>query len=64
MSQVTKPVRPVKPSAQFIVATFAPNGPEQRSGLAGALYAPAELHGEFGPAFELLERAIVDQAAL
>jgi 2-polyprenyl-3-methyl-5-hydroxy-6-metoxy-1,4-benzoquinol methylase len=47
----------VKPGGHVIVATFAPNGPEQCSGLPVARYAPDQLHGEFGPAFELLEHA-------
>lgn len=47
----------VKPGGHVIVATFAPDGPEQCSGLPVARYAPQQLHDEFGPAFELLEHA-------
>ncbi|MDN0084675.1 class I SAM-dependent methyltransferase [Crenobacter sp. SG2305] len=54
VNQVTKSV---KPGGHVIVATFAPDGPEQCSGLPVARYAPEQLHGEFGPAFELLEHA-------
>ncbi len=54
---VRQVMRAVKPGGHVIVATFAPDGPEQCSGLPVARYAPDELHGEFGPAFELLEHA-------
>jgi ubiquinone/menaquinone biosynthesis C-methylase UbiE len=47
----------VKPGGHVIVATFAPDGPDQCSGLPVARYDHAQLHGEFGPAFELLEHA-------
>jgi hypothetical protein len=40
-----------------IVATFATDGPEQCSGLVVAWYKRAQLHAEFGLAFELLEPA-------
>ncbi|HVL43715.1 MAG TPA: class I SAM-dependent methyltransferase [Acidovorax sp.] len=52
---VRQVMRSVKPGGHVIVATFAPDGPEQCSGLPVARYAPAELHREFGPSFELLE---------
>jgi ubiquinone/menaquinone biosynthesis C-methylase UbiE len=52
---VQQVMRSVKPGGHVIVATFAPDGPEQCSGLPVARYAPGELHQEFGPAFELLE---------
>ena len=48
-------MKSVKPGGHVIVATFSPDGPEQRSGLPVARYAPGELHQEFGPSFELLE---------
>ncbi len=48
-------MKSVKPGGHVIVATFAPDGPEQCSGLPVARYAPDQLHGEFGPSFELLE---------
>jgi len=43
-----------RPGGHVIVATFAPDGPEQCSGLPVARYAPDQLHGEFGPAFDLV----------
>jgi ubiquinone/menaquinone biosynthesis C-methylase UbiE len=52
---VQQVMRSVKPGGHVMVATFAPDGPEQCSGLPVARYAPGELHQEFGPAFELLE---------
>jgi ubiquinone/menaquinone biosynthesis C-methylase UbiE len=54
---VARVMRSVKPGGHVIVATFAPDGPEQCSGLPVARYDPDQLHGEFGPAFELLEHA-------
>jgi ubiquinone/menaquinone biosynthesis C-methylase UbiE len=54
---VRQVMKAVKPGGHVIVATFAPDGPEQCSGLPVARYAPEQLHGEFGPAFELLEHA-------
>ena len=50
-------MKSVRPGGHVIVATFAPEGPEQCSGLPVARYSPDQLHGEFGPAFELLEHA-------
>lgn len=50
-------MRCVRPGGHVIVATFAPDGPTQCSGLPVARYAPDELHREFGPAFTLLEHA-------
>lgn len=47
----------VRPGGHVIVATFAPDGPEQCSGLPVARYAPEQLHGEFGTAFKLIETA-------
>ena len=54
---VKQVMKAVKPGGHVIVATFAPNGLEQCSGLPVARYAPDQLHGEFGPAFELLTHA-------
>ena len=54
---VQQVMKSVKPGGHVIVATFAPDGPEQCSGLPVARYAPDQLHGEFGPAFQLLEHA-------
>lgn len=45
----------VKPGGHVIVAAFAPDGPQQCSGLPVVRYAPDTLHAEFGGAFELLE---------
>jgi ubiquinone/menaquinone biosynthesis C-methylase UbiE len=59
---VQQVMRSVKPGGHVIVATFAPNGPEQCSGLPVARYAPDQLHGEFGPAFDLVEHALEDHA--
>ena len=52
---VQKVMKSVKPGGHVIVATFAPDGPEQCSGLPVARYAPGQLHQEFGPSFELIE---------
>lgn len=52
---VQQVMKSVKPGGHVIVATFAPDGPEQCSGLPVARYSSGELHEEFGPAFELLE---------
>lgn len=54
---VKQVMKSVKPGGHVIVATFAPDGPEQCSGLPVARYAPDQLHGEFGPSFQLLEHA-------
>jgi len=59
---VRQVMKAVKPGGHVIMATFAPNGPEQCSGLPVARYAPDELHGEFGSAFELVEHALEDHA--
>ena len=52
---VQQVMKSVKPGGHVIVATFAPDGPEQCSGLPVARYAPGQLHQEFGPSFDLLE---------
>lgn len=57
MAYVRRVIRAVKPRGHVIVATFAPDGPEQCSGLPVVRYDPDQLHGEFGAAFELLEHA-------
>ena len=54
---VRQVMKTVKPGGHVIMATFAPDGPEQCSGLPVARYAPDQLHGEFGSAFELIEHA-------
>jgi len=51
---VLQAMRAVKPGGHVIVATFAPDGPGQCSGLPVMQYDPDGLHGEFGPAFELV----------
>ena len=55
IAYVRQVVKSVKPGGHVIVATFAPDGPEQCSGLPVVRYDPNQLHDEFGPAFELLE---------
>ena len=57
MAYVGQVMKSVKPGGHVIVATFAPDGPEQCSGLPVARYDPDQLHDEFGPSFELLEHA-------
>ena len=57
MAYVRQVMKSVKPGGHVIVATFAPDGPEQCSGLPVARYDPDQLHDEFGPSFELLEHA-------
>ncbi|MFN7855837.1 MAG: class I SAM-dependent methyltransferase [Acidovorax sp.] len=57
LAYVRQVTRAVKPGGHVIVATFAPDGPEQCSGLPVVRYAPEQLHGEFGPQFELVEHA-------
>lgn len=52
---VRQVMKAVKPGGHVIVATFSPDGPDQCSGLPVVRYDPDQLHGEFGPAFELLE---------
>jgi ubiquinone/menaquinone biosynthesis C-methylase UbiE len=54
---VRQVMRAVKPGGHVIVATFAPDGPAQCSGLPVTRYDHAQLHGEFGPAFELIDKA-------
>jgi 2-polyprenyl-3-methyl-5-hydroxy-6-metoxy-1,4-benzoquinol methylase len=57
MAYVRQVMKSVKPGGHVIVATFAPDGPEQCSGLPVARYDPDQLHDEFGPSFELLEHS-------
>jgi SAM-dependent methyltransferase len=45
----------LKPGGHAIVATFGPEGPAKCSGLDVARYDPAQLHGQFGASFRLLE---------
>lgn len=47
--------RAVRPAGHVIVATFAPDGPAQCSGLPVVRYAPEALQAQFGGAFELIE---------
>jgi SAM-dependent methyltransferase len=44
----------VKPGGHVIVATFAPDGPPQCSGLNITRYSPNSLHHEFGEDFQLI----------
>jgi hypothetical protein len=55
MAYVQQVMKSVKLGGHVIVATFAPDGPAQCSGLPVARYAPEQLHGEFGSHFELIE---------
>lgn len=57
LAYVQQVMRAVKPGGHVIVATFAPDGPDQCSGLPVARYSHEQLHGEFGPAFELIDKA-------
>jgi 2-polyprenyl-3-methyl-5-hydroxy-6-metoxy-1,4-benzoquinol methylase len=57
---VRQVMKAVKPGGHVIVATFAPNGPAQCSGPPVARYAPEQLHGEFGAAFDLVEHTLED----
>lgn len=50
----------VKPGGHVIVATFAPNGPPECSGLEVMRYSAEGLHNEFGSDFELLHSARED----
>jgi ubiquinone/menaquinone biosynthesis C-methylase UbiE len=52
---VAQVMRAVKPGGHVIVATFAPDGPVECSGLPVVQYDANSLHAEFGPAFELVE---------
>lgn len=47
----------VAPGGVVIMATFAPDGPTQCSGLDVVRYDPQDLHAVLGPGFELLETA-------
>lgn len=44
----------VKPGGHVVMATFAPDGPEQCSGLTTARYNAAALHSIFGSGFDLV----------
>jgi ubiquinone/menaquinone biosynthesis C-methylase UbiE len=52
---VAQVARAVRPDGYVIVATFAFDGPARCSGLEVMRYGAAELHAEFGAAFELLD---------
>lgn len=45
----------VKPGGHVIVATFAPDGPSQCSGLDVVRYSEVGLHNEFGEGFEVVD---------
>ena len=45
----------VRQGGHVIVATFAPDGPEQCSGLEVVRYHPEGLHDEFGDGFDLVD---------
>jgi SAM-dependent methyltransferase len=48
---VATAARALKPGGHIIVATFAPDGPEQCSGLEVARYDAESIHQAFGPTF-------------
>lgn len=52
---VRQVAKAVKPGGHVIVATFAPEGPEQCSGLEVVRYDAASLHDQFGASFHLIE---------
>jgi 2-polyprenyl-3-methyl-5-hydroxy-6-metoxy-1,4-benzoquinol methylase len=45
----------VRKGGHVIVATFAPDGPDQCSGLDVVRYSPESLHDEFGAGFEIVD---------
>jgi 2-polyprenyl-3-methyl-5-hydroxy-6-metoxy-1,4-benzoquinol methylase len=45
----------VKPGGHVIVSTFGPEGPAKCSGLDVMRYDAEDLHGQFGPRFQLIE---------
>jgi SAM-dependent methyltransferase len=57
---VRQVIKAVRPGGHVIVATFAPDGPDQCSGLPVMRYGPDALHGEFGRGFQLVEHASED----
>jgi SAM-dependent methyltransferase len=54
-SYVDQVCRSVRSGGYVIIATFADDGPRRCSGLEVARYTPEGLHGQFGPAFELVD---------
>jgi SAM-dependent methyltransferase len=53
---VAQVARAVRPNGHVIIGTFADDGPQRCSGLQVARYSAAELHAEFGPRFELIDK--------
>jgi hypothetical protein len=53
-------IRATEVGGNIIIATFGPDGPDRCSGLPTVRYAPADLHRELGPQFELVEAAEED----
>lgn len=51
---VAQLTRALRPGGHVVVATFAPDGPTECSGLPVMRYAPETLHAAFGPAFDLV----------
>jgi len=45
----------VRPGGHLIVASFAPDGPTQCSGLEVVRYSCESMHSEFGPSFHLVD---------
>jgi len=54
---VAKTREAVRVGGYVIVATFAPDGPKQCSGLAVMRYSPDEMRAEFGAGFRLVDSA-------
>jgi len=52
---VAKTRESVRPGGYVIVASFAPDGPTQCSGLDVVRYAPDTMHAQFGEGFRLLD---------
>ena len=55
---VAQVVHAVRPGGFVMVGTFGPEGPDQCSGLPTSRYSPDELHGTFGPQFELIDSRV------
>jgi len=55
---VRQVARAMRPGGSVIVATFGPEGPTTCSGLDIVRYDARALHGEFGPAFRLVDSAV------
>lgn len=52
---VAQVLKSLRVGGHAILGTFGPDGPDKCSGLPVSRYAPGELHGTFGQAFELVD---------